>query len=185
MRADRVLACAAAGLAALAFSLLHITPRLVWNRTESLPKGLYVLAENPALTRGRIVAYRPSASEAAYLEAHQYTGRGWLLVKRIAALGGDVVCRRAGQVDINGRRAAFALSADSAGRRLPVWQGCTRLGPQDVLLLADHPHSVDGRYFGVQDAERILGTLHPVWIPAADLVPHGGQRERAPRRGAR
>ncbi len=162
MKADRLLACTAAGLGAVALSLLPVTPRLVWNRTESMPKGLYVLSADPVPERGKVVAYRPTPGEAALLEARHYTGRGWPLVKRIAALEGDEVCRRAQEVFVNGKLAARARAADSEHRALPRWQGCKRLGPQDVLLLADHPRSVDGRYFGVQDTRRILGTLRPL-----------------------
>jgi conjugative transfer signal peptidase TraF len=159
MKAERVLAGTAAGLVLIALSLLPCPPRLIWNRTASMPVGLYLISHAPALEHGMVVAYRPSASEAAFLEAHRYTGRGWPLVKRVAALEGDEVCRRGSGVYINDRLAARARAFDSAGRRLPVWRGCRHLGPGDVLLLADHPQSVDGRYFGVQDKTRVLGEL--------------------------
>ena len=167
MRADRILAGTAVGLVLMALSLLPAAPRLIWNRTESLPAGLYVLSAAPTLERGRIVAYRPSTSEAHFLETHRYTGRGWPLVKRVAALEGDQVCRRDGSVYVNGRLAARAHFSDSAGRKLPGWKGCQRLGPQDVLLLADHPQSVDGRYFGVQDRARVAGTLRLLALPGS------------------
>lgn len=167
MRADRVLAGTATGLVLISLSLLPAAPRLIWNRTESLPAGLYVLSAAPTLERGMIVAYRPSTSEAGFLETHRYTGRGWPLVKRIAALEGDEVCRHGLDVYVDGRLAAEARASDGAGRKLPGWQGCQRLGPQDVLLLADHPQSVDGRYFGVQDRARIAGTLRLLALPGS------------------
>ncbi len=176
MKADRLIALAAAGLGAVAFSTLPVTPRLVWNRTDSMPRGLYVLNPEPELERGMVVAYTPSPGEAAFLETHHYTGRGWPLVKRVAALEGDEVCRRAGIVLINGDEAALALARDGSGRALPAWTGCQRLGPDDVLLLADHPKSVDGRYFGVQDTRRILGPLRPLRVD--------GRRGLSPARGA-
>ena len=164
MKADRIFWLMSAGLVCAALSLLPVTPRLIWNRTESMPVGLYILSPAPSPGRGIVVAYKPSASEAAFLETHRYTGRGWALVKRVAAIEGDEACRRSGGVYINGKLTAEARTSDSAGVKLPVWQGCQHLGPGDVLLLADHPYSVDGRYFGVQDAARIAGELRPVSI---------------------
>lgn len=163
MKPDSLLASAAAGIGAVAFSLLADAPRLVWNRTASLPPGLYTLSPEATYERGTIVAYRPTPDEADLLEAHRLTGQGWLLVKRAAALDGDEVCRRDDTVLINGGSAALALKHDRTGRPLPVWSGCRRLGPEDILLLADHPYSVDGRYFGVQDRHRVLGALHLIW----------------------
>lgn len=174
MKAERVrlVAWAAAGIAAAAFSMIPVPPRFVWNRTASLPEGLYVLAPDPVITRGMIVAYTPSANEAAFLESNRYTGRGWPLVKRVAALDGDEVCRREGSIFINGKVTVQARASDSAGRELPTWQGCRHLGPEDILLLADHPHSVDGRYFGVQDKARIAGGLRRLrWPGRKDSAP--------------
>lgn len=162
MRAERVLATTAAGLVLAALSLMPASPKLIWNRTASMPVGLYVLSAAPTLERGMVVAYAPSAAEATFLETHRYTGRGWPLVKRIAALEGDEACRHEGHIYINGKLAAQARFFDSAGRPLPGWSGCRHLKQGDVLLLADHPQSVDGRYFGVQDKSRILGVLRPL-----------------------
>lgn len=132
-----------------------------------MPEGLYVLVRGAELTRGAPVAYQPSPPEAGFLEARRYTARRWPLVKRVAALGGDEACRHETTVRVNGIEAARALEADSAGRALPAWSGCRQLGRADVLLLADHPSSLDGRYFGVQARRRVLGVLVPVWLPAA------------------
>lgn len=167
----------AAGLCAIAFSLLPVTPRLVWNRTGSMPKGLYVLSPDPLLERGMIVAYRPTASEAAFLETHRYTGRGWPLVKRVAALEGDEVCRRENHVSINGRPAATAIATDLAGRTLPAWKGCRLLESGDAFLLADHPNSIDGRYLGTARTDRIFGRARLVW-PGAPTRPAGPEGRR-------
>jgi conjugative transfer signal peptidase TraF len=180
MRADRIIWLMSAGLVCAGLAMLPIAPPLIWNRTESMPVGLYVLSPAPSLQRGMVVAYKPSASEAAFLETHGYTGRGWALVKRVAAIEGDEACRSSGDVYINGRLAAEARTFDRAGVKLPAWQGCQRLGPGDVLLLADHPHSVDGRYFGIQDTARIVGELRPVSIFGRREIPlePGGENGR-------
>lgn len=170
MKASFVLAAAAVSVAAIAISALPMTPRLIWNRTESLPEGLYALMPSPFIERGMIVAYQPSPGEEALLDSRQYTGRAWPLVKRVAALEGDEVCRDAERVLVNGAHVASAGAFDGAGRVLPGWSGCHLLGPGDILLLADHPRSVDGRYFGVQDRGRVLGKLQPLLVPGSQVT---------------
>lgn len=122
-----------------------------------MPTGLYVIHPQPAYKRGTVVAYWPTREESAFLEAGGFTGRGWPLLKRVAASRGDTVCRYANRIEISGAYAAPAFTSDAAGSPLPVWQGCRSLGPEDVFLLGDDDRSVDGRYFGIQDARRILG----------------------------
>ncbi|MDP3461002.1 MAG: S26 family signal peptidase, partial [Hyphomonas sp.] len=119
-----------------------------------------------APSRGDLVAYQPEPARAAWLEAQGYTGRGWPLIKPVAGLEGDEVCRTGNRIMINGVWVAEALAADSGGRALPAWHGCTSLGPGDLFLLADEPRSVDGRYFGVGDSGRILGSATLIWPPA-------------------
>lgn len=157
MKADWTLILAMAGIGLLAVSALTEVPSFIWNRTASMPEGLYVIHPQPGYKRGMIVAYRPSQVESDLLEERSYTGRGWPLIKRVAAVSGDTVCRDADRIEISGTYAATAAASDAAGRPLPVWQGCRSLGQEDVFLLGDDDRSVDGRYFGMQDARRILG----------------------------
>ena len=70
-------------------------------------------------------------------------------MKQIAGLPGDEICRSGAEVSINGKPVAMARERDSMGRALPVWQGCVLLDEEQVFLLAPHPDSLDGRYFGV------------------------------------
>ena len=165
MKVRTTLAFTAAGIVLAGAAALPLTPRLVWNRTQSVPTGLYYLSEGTGVARGDLVAYQPAPSEGSWLEAQGYTGAGWPLLKRVAALEGDEVCRYGGAVFINEAPAARVRKEDTLGRGLPRWSGCQILGPQDVFLLADHPRSVDGRYFGIQDRSRITGVAKAVWLP--------------------
>jgi len=168
MKARRAAWALAAGLVLLGAGSLPASPRLIWNRTQSLPEGLYLISPEAALNRGDTVAYKPQANEALFLESRGYTGPGWPLIKRVAAIEGDTVCRIGTQIQINARPAADALTQDGGGRSLPSWDGCRHLLAGEVFLLADHPRSVDGRYFGVQHRGRILGRARLIWTTRRD-----------------
>lgn len=152
------------GLVLIAMSAMTPPVGLIWNRTGSLPVGLYAVFDKDTLMREDLVAFQPAKSQQDWLEARGYIGHGWPLIKQVAALEGDTVCRLGQDVSVNGRVIARALERDMKGRQLPRWQGCEALAPGEVFLMAPHPHSIDGRYFGVQKASAIRGCLTPVWI---------------------
>lgn len=116
------------------------------NESASLPRGLYLRAPLAAPVRGAVVAAPQPPSARAYL-----AGLGLppdaLLLKRVAATGGDRVCRTDGAVEAAGRRAAL-LERDRRGVRLGAWSGCRALAADELFLLGDTPTSFDSRYFG-------------------------------------
>lgn len=147
-------------------TLLPPPPRLLWNATASMPVGLYAVRPVRRLQRGEIVAVRPPERLARYLDHREFLPYGLPLLKPVAALGGDTVCRRDRVLSLNGRPQAVALDRDHLGRPLPVWQGCRRLGAQDVfLLIPSQKTSLDGRYFGVLPTSAIVGKATPLWLP--------------------
>ena len=137
--------------------------RLVWNVSASVPVGLYYIVPEPAPHRGELVAVRPSPKLARYMAARRYVEAGALLVKPVAAIAGQQVCRAGALVTIDNVRAAVALDADHAHRPLPVWAGRRRLSASSVFLLAPSvPASLDGRYFGPVAAASIVGRAVPL-----------------------
>jgi type IV secretory pathway protease TraF len=86
------------------------------------------------------------------------------LLKHVAALGGQRVCRVGPAVSIDGVTVGAALGHDRRGRPLPVWQGCTVLAADQVFLFnADRPDSLDGRYFGPLSRTTMVGRAQPIW----------------------
>lgn len=141
-------------------------PRLLWNATASMPVGLYAVRPIRRLQVGQIVVVRPPERLARYLDRREFLPYGLPLLKPIAALDGDVVCRRGRAVSINDRSQALALERDHLGRPLPVWQGCRRLAANDMfLLIPSQRTSLDGRYFGVLPTRTIVGAAAPLWLP--------------------
>lgn len=138
-----------AGLAVIscwtAVQFVSPSPLLVINESRSLPRGLYRLAKAP-VERGGIVAFTPPAAARVYLQGLGAPDDVRLL-KRIVAVGGDLVCMRGGELTIPGRH--FTVPAhDRRGRSLPLWQDCRRLEREEVFVLGDSDNSFDSRYFG-------------------------------------
>lgn len=153
----------AGGILLMLASSLELPPKFVWNRTESVPEGLYFITSTGPLERGLLVAFQPSREEQEWLEGRGYIGSQWPLLKQISGLEGDTVCRENLSISINGIVVAEALKYDTFGRNLPSWEGCQKLQEGEIFLLAPHPRSLDGRYFGVQKAGGVFGIARPLW----------------------
>ncbi|NHK27152.1 S26 family signal peptidase [Parvularcula flava] len=158
----RVLAASIAGAGLGLFGLVFAPAEpLIWNRTGSAPAGLYRLTHAP-LAHGEWVVVAADSAEARWAAAHGFVGRDWPLIKQIAGMQGDEICRLGTDISINGKTAGAARLVDSRGRKLPVWEGCVVLGPEQLFLMSPHPDSLDGRYFGPVDRRDIAGVARLV-----------------------
>ena len=155
------------GTSMLAFSwCAHPTPWLLWNASASVPVGLYAVHPVGPLRVGQLLIIRPPASLARFLAERRYLPMGVPLIKHVAALPGQTVCRLGRMITLDGKVEAAALDRDTRGRALPVWQGCQEVAPHEVFLLnIGVPDSLDGRYFGQLPDTTIIGRAAPLWIP--------------------
>jgi conjugative transfer signal peptidase TraF len=152
-----------AGLFLVLFGgLLDPEDHLIWNRTGSAPEGLYWRSNDP-FTPGRWVIVSASSADAQWAEEQGFVGNDWPLVKRIAGIAGDEICRHGQTISINDDTVASAHLVDSSGRKLPYWQGCVRLSETEVFLLNAHPESLDGRYFGLTKLDDLDGVAIPLF----------------------
>lgn len=150
------LTASAAVLGALSF--LPRRPALVWNFTPSIPVGLYLI-DDAAPAPGDIIALAAASSVSI---ASSVLARDRMLLKPVAAQGGDTVCRNGSVVSINSAIMAEARSHMSDGQTLPRWSGCRRLAPDELFLLSQHPASFDSRYFGPVRSSDVVGVLRPL-----------------------
>lgn len=145
-------------LSAVLFSVVSPLPeRLIWNRTGSVPEGLYWLSDEP-FTKGGWVVVSARSAEAQWAELHGFVGKDWPLLKRVAGVPDDEICREGVTILINGMPAGEALIASGEGVRLPSWSGCRRVAEDEIFLMNAHPNSLDGRYFGITSARDIEGS---------------------------
>jgi conjugative transfer signal peptidase TraF len=163
-RASRALVFGVTMLGVLATSATLVpTPWLIWNASASVPIGFYWRVAGRPSRGDLVLALAPHwarrlAAERSYLPLNVP------IVKRVAAVAGDVVCASGDAVSIDGRLVAYRLASDRMGRPLPRWEGCKALGAGEFfLLMADAPDSFDGRYFGVTERRDVIGRLVPLW----------------------
>jgi conjugative transfer signal peptidase TraF len=151
-----------AGITLIMAQCLPLHPLLVWNASPSVPIGLYRIAQGfPRLGDLALVQLTPPM---AMLADHRgYLPRSAYLLKPVAAVAGDRVCRLGTHVLVRDRLAALALAKDSIGRHMPRWHGCRTLQPGDLFLLANDPASFDSRYFGTVRAEHLAGRAALLW----------------------
>ena len=149
-------------LTLLSSSVLSLPEKLIWNRTNSAPIGLYWLGDGP-LTLNRWAVVSADSADALWAQQRGYVGRDWPLIKRVRGLPGDMICRENETILINDMIVAEALKADSFGRELPVWTGCFTLKEDEFFLLNDHPNSLDGRYFAATHRQDIAGSARLLW----------------------
>lgn len=168
MQADRrrrllLFAVCASGVLLIALSMSPRTPRLLYNRTPSVPIGWYVRSgDTPRL--GDLVAFPLPAA------AHEYARRrgasaDLLLLKPVVAVGGDRVSTVGGGLRINGNLIGSVRSSDSAGRALPLCQLDRVLADGELFVGSiSISHSFDSRYFGPVHASQIVGVYRPLGL---------------------
>ena len=145
--------------------------RLVWNGSASAPTGLYWVAHIRQIERGDFVVIQPPPRIAHFLADRRYLPINLPLMKHVAGLPGDELCRNGVSVTLNSITVATAEIRDRIGRALPVWTGCKRIGDADIFLLNHADDSLDGRYFGPLPASGIIGRAHPLFIRNAPGQP--------------
>ncbi|CAP56809.1 S26 family signal peptidase [Gluconacetobacter diazotrophicus] len=161
-----------AALTTLATTGISPTPHWVWNATASVQIGLYRVTPTAALRVGDIVALHLPERDATLLATRGYLPFGVPLLKPVAALAGQAVCRVGLRVTIDGKVVGEAKAVDHRGRPLPAWRGCHHLASGQVFVMNPAvPASLDGRYFGVLSADTVIGRATPVYLRKGDAEP--------------
>lgn len=153
------------GIAALAWPSVH-TPvaRIVYNPSDSVPRGWYYIGSANSLQVGSVVLAKLPADAAALAAQRGYLPERIPLLKRIGAMSPQQVCIEQHIVRINGVAVADTRIADGRSRPLSVWQQCRRLHDGELFLLSTtNPASFDSRYFGPIPVSDVIGSAQPLW----------------------
>lgn len=165
MKRTTVILCMDIGLAALLMPLaLPNRVHLVYNPSDSVPRGWYRIVSADSLQVGSIVLARLPAPAAALAAQRGYLPAGIPLLKRIGAVAPQRVCVDGTSVLIDEAAVAAVLRADGHDRPLSAWSQCRRLAHGELFLLSNtNPASFDSRYFGPIRASDVIGSAQPIW----------------------
>ncbi|MDW9658529.1 S26 family signal peptidase [Sinorhizobium meliloti] len=159
-----VMSASFASMAVVITAFVPAPTKLIWNASTSTPIGLYEIEPAARLEVTDLVAVSAPEPLTAFLAERGYLPRGVPLMKRVAALSKQQVCRTGRDIMVDGVFIGAALERDRIGRPLPVWQGCRRVAPDEIFLMNWEVHdSLDGRYFGPIPASSVLGRAVPLW----------------------
>ncbi|WP_423787222.1 S26 family signal peptidase [Hyphomonas chukchiensis] len=155
-------------------SILRPDPFLFYNPSASAPVGWYrILPERP-IARGDLVAARLPVEAEVLASARGYLPGDIPVIKTVWALPGDRICMDDTTLQVSDRPPLPIRHQDLSGRPLTPWRhGCTRLRPDEVLILSNRiDESFDSRYFGPVRAGDIIGRVAfigklPIAIPPA------------------
>ena len=140
------------------------TPRFIWNVTASVPIGLYGVRNVQTFAVNDIVIAIPPEPWARTLAHRGLLPHGTPLIKQVAAIPRQTICRFGLLVFVDGVLIGNARASDACGRSLPIWQGCTTLENNSIFLMnSNEPASFDGRYFGPVPTSSIEGRATPLW----------------------
>ena len=160
-----LIATSAAALCVTASLFAHPLPRFIWNASLSVPIGLYAVRPTGRLRIAELVVVRPPIALAHFLANRGYLPKGVPMLKRVLALPGQIVCRSARTITVDGVAMGEALERDTQGRALPVWQGCQRIRDGEIFLMNWQSNtSFDGRYFGPVPRSSVIGRADALWI---------------------
>lgn len=161
-------------VAAIALSTAIDMPTVfLWNASPSAPIGLYRLQSIDHLGRRDLVTVAAPGAIAAFIAERGYLPPDTPLLKHVAGLPGQIVCRTRGGITVDGIALGEAQQFDSLGRPMPVWQGCRRITSDEVFLMnPGAENSLDGRYFGPIHRGAILAEAIPIWITEDHAARH-------------
>jgi type IV secretory pathway protease TraF len=105
-----------------------------------------------------------------------YIGADVPLLKHVAGLPGQRVCRSGATVTVDDIVLGEALPRDRLDRDLPDWQGCRLIQDDEIFLMNPEVRdSLDGRYFGPLPADAVIGKARQIWVTSDAAEPRDGR----------
>jgi conjugative transfer signal peptidase TraF len=141
------------------------------NLTPSEPVGIYRLVKGGAERGALVLLKQPTGPTALVL--HRYAPANIPLIKRVAAVAGDVVQVGAHGVRIDGTLwpDSAPLDRDAEGKSLQPYPFATyRVRTGQIWVMSEHPRGIDSRYFGPVTETSIISRLTPVTLWSSSAV---------------
>lgn len=142
-------------------SLLFPRKLILYNYTDSLPHGLYLLRQGVP-KKGDLVAFEPPENAARLIRERKYLRDGAYLIKYIVGEKGDSVCTDKGRLIVNGEDYGGIDAVDKEGRHLPRYLFCGIMTDGYIVAINGMNSSFDSRYFGPVKNGSITGLVFPI-----------------------
>lgn len=159
-------------LISMALLLIAIGFRI--NLTNSIPVGLYRITDEGNLKNAYVI-FCPDDRQAfriglnrGYIDHGLYCGGYGYLIKKVAAMPGDILSITDAGVFVNQALLPFSKPKlkDGLNRALPQWHAANyKLKKEELLTMTNQSEwSFDGRYYGPVRTGQIKGMLTPIWV---------------------
>jgi len=137
-------------------------PPVIYNATDSLPHGFYLVRPGRVYHKGQLVVCEVPEHVRALVVSRQWLKEDGLFIKTIVGIPGDTARVRKGQFVVNDTDFGPVHKYDSQGGKLPayVYDACSVNGY--ILAAPGKERSFDSRYFGPVRPELILGEAIPL-----------------------
>ena len=161
------------GISVLTLSFVLGVAGMRLNVSGSIPLGVYWESKTIFQKGDYVIFCPPKNSLFDRIKKRGYIGIGFceggygLMMKRVAAIEGDMVSITREGVHINGELLLHSElhDKDEQQRLLPQYKiSQFTLENAEILLMGETSTSFDGRYFGPLHASFIQGVIHPVLI---------------------
>ena len=149
-------------------ALMFISPQLIYfNKTASIPLGLYLRIPANFIRRGDIVCYLPP--QKVKDEIIRLTGeppKEVYFIKYVGGLENDVyeINDETRMFVVNGEYCGFAHETNHGGLFMPNHLGKHIVGKDEFLPIAPTSRSFDGRYTGTVSLDAIVSRAVPLLI---------------------
>lgn len=137
-------------------------PLIIYNATDSLPHGLYLVVRKAVYERGELVVFPVPVAVRGLVRQRHWLPEGAFLIKPVAGKSGDLLSTKNGRCLVNGVDFGPVEKVDRTGQPLPVFSINRRLKNGEIAVVNPSPRSFDSRYFGPIREREIIGVAVPI-----------------------
>jgi conjugative transfer signal peptidase TraF len=138
---------------------------LIYNHTESIPIGWYLILPTHNYEVGDIVAFSAPKEAQKMALARKWIREDDVMLKKIGALEGTkYVIDKNLQFYVDGNYIGPVYQADGEGRPMPVIRGEHIVKTGTFLPVTKNPSSFDGRYYGAVPLSEIEFKVVPILV---------------------
>ena len=124
---------------------------IFFNRTQSMPRGLYVKITKNRYDVGDIIIFKNKENNN-------------VLIKYVAAIPSKEFCIDEDSALWIGGVPVAQINIEKYPQAFLNPSTCQILQPDELLVLGEHPDSFDSRYFGPIKVDQVIAEVWPLWI---------------------